>query len=179
MISRLPQRTVLAAALALAALLVAAAPLAAAASSAAPRRATAPPCKTSQLVIWISEAQGTAGSFFYKLNFTNLSEGTCTLRGYPKAHAVDLQGKRIGANATHERAKAKTVTLRGGERETESANLRIVDPGAFSPSECDPTVTAGIRVSPPGQSASKIVPFPSETCAEQPSQSAFGVGPVA
>jgi hypothetical protein len=179
MISSPPKRTVLAAALAVAALLVAVAPMASASSPASASRASAPPCKTSQLVIWISEPEGTAGSFFYNLNFTNLSEATCTLRGYPKAHAVDLRGKRIGANATHEPGKTKTLTLAGGERETETSTLRVVDPGAFSPSECRPEVSAGIRVSPPGQSASKIVPFPSETCAKQPSQSAFGIGPVA
>ena len=107
MISSPPKRTVLAAALAVAALLVAVAPMASASSPASASRASAPLCKTSQLVIWISEPEGTAGSFFYNLNFTNLSETTCTLRGYPKAHAVDLQGKRIGANATHEPARRR------------------------------------------------------------------------
>jgi hypothetical protein len=178
MIARLPKPALLVAALAAAALLVTAAPLATAAPASRPLAATAPACKTSQLVIWIFNGEGTAGSFYYQLNFTNLSDSTCTLRGYPKAFAVDLQGKRVGPNASHEAGKAKTVTLRGGESVTVASKLRLVDPGVFSPAECHPTVVAGIRVTPPGQSASKVVPFPSETCAREPSESAISVGPV-
>jgi hypothetical protein len=175
---RLSRGILVAAVFAALAPLVAAAPLATASPPATQSRAAAPPCKTSQLVIWISEGQGTAGSFFYELNFTNLSSSTCMLRGYPRAFAVDLGGKRVGPDASHEPGKQKTVTLRGGERVTATAKLRQVDPGAFSPAECHPTVVAGIRVTPPGQSASKVVPFPSETCAREPSESATGVGPI-
>lgn len=178
MIARLPKPALLAVALAAFAVLVAAAPLATAAPASRPLAATAPPCKTSQLVIWIFNGQGAAGSFYYELNFTNLSGSTCTMRGYPKAFGVDLQGKRVGLDFAHEQGKQKLVTLRGGGSETATATLRVVDPGAFSPAECHPTKIAGVRVVPPGQSASKVVPFPSETCAQEPTESAASVGPV-
>jgi hypothetical protein len=177
MLARVPKPAFLAAAFAAAALLVAAAPLASAAP-ATQSRATAPPCKTSQLVIWLFNGQGAAGSFFYELNFTNQGGSTCSMRGYPKAFGVDLQGKRVGLDFAHETGKQKLITLRGGGSETATAKLRLVDPGAFSPAECHPTKIAGIRVVPPGQSASKVVPFPSETCAQEPTESAASVGPV-
>jgi hypothetical protein len=178
MLARVPKPAFLGAAFAAAALLVAAAPLASAAPPAAQSRAAAPACKTSQLVIWLFNGQGTAGSFFYELNFTNLSNSTCTMRGYPKAFGVDLQGKRVGLDFADETGKQKLVTLPGGGSETATATLRLVDPGAFSSAECHPTKIAGIRVTPPGQSASKVVPFPSETCAREPTESAASVGPV-
>jgi hypothetical protein len=172
------KRTAVAVALAAAALLVAAAPLASAAPPATQSRAAAPACKTSQLVIWIFNGQGAAGSFYYELNFTNLGGSTCTMRGFPKVFGVDLQGKRVGLDFAHEPGKQKLVTLPGGGSETATATLRVVEAGNFSPAECHPTKIAGVRVVPPGQSASKVVPFPSETCAQEPTESAASVGPV-
>lgn len=173
---RLPKRTVLAVALATAALLVAAAPLATAAP-ATQLRAGVPACKSSNLVVWIlnGAGSGTAGSFYYKLEITNLTRQTCTLRGYPKAFPVGLSGKRVGPSASREPGKQRTVTL--GPRESAKATLRMADPGAFSPSECHAVLAAGLRVTAPGGTTSQFVPFPSETCSRQPTQSVISVGP--
>ena len=125
-----------------------------------------PQCKTSGLVIWSNNGAGggTAGSVFYKIRFTNLSGHACTLHGFPRVAAVDLAGKRIGAAAEHEAGqKLKTVKLANGG--TASSQLRIVNPGNFSPSACHPVTAAGLRVTPPGQSRSKLVPLPFATCA--------------
>ncbi len=151
--------------LALAALLTLAAfPLASPTASAV---AAGPPhCKTSGLVIWSNNGAGggTAGSVFYKIKLTNLSGHTCTLTGFPRVAAVNLAGRRIGASAQHEAGqKPKTVKLANGS--TASAQLRIVDASNFSPSACHPVTAAGLRVTPPGQSKSKLVPLPFATCA--------------
>jgi hypothetical protein len=143
---------------------IAALPLASPAASAP--AAGPPQCKTSGLVIWSNNGAGggTAGSVFYKIRFTNLSGHSCTLRGFPRVAAVDLAGKRIGAAAEHEAGpKPKTVKLSNGG--TASAQLRIVNAGNFSPSACHPVKAAGLRVTPPGQSRSKLVPLPFATCA--------------
>ena len=116
-------------------------------------------------MIWSNNGAGggTAGSVFYKIRFTNLSGHACTLRGFPRVAAVDLAGKRIGAAAEHEAGqKLKTVKLSNGG--TASAQLRIVNAGNFSPSACHPVTAAGLRVTPPGQSRSKLVPLPFATC---------------
>jgi hypothetical protein len=137
------------------------------ASTAASAVAAGPPlCRTSGLVIWSNNGAGggTAGSVFYKIRFTNLSGRTCSLSGFPKVAAIDLSGNRIGAPAQREAGqKPKSVQLADGA--TVSAQLRIVDAGNFSPAACRPGTAAGLRVTPPGQSGSKLVPLPFATCA--------------
>jgi hypothetical protein len=114
--------------------------------------------------MWLNaEGSGTAGSFYYKLEFVNFSGHTCTLAGYPGVSAVSLGGRRIGASAKREvTGRPRTVTLapEGGA----TAIVRVVDVGAL-PSSCHPTAAAGFRVYPPGETASKVVPYPFRTCA--------------
>lgn len=128
---------------------------------------SAPPCKTAGLDIWFEPeiGGGTAGSVFYRFQFTNFSHRRCTLRGYPKVFAANLAGHRFGSAASREETAAPhTVSLAPGA--SASALVRVVEAGNFSPSQCHPTMAAGFRVSPPGQSASRFVPFPFEACAK-------------
>lgn len=128
---------------------------------------SAPPCKTSGLDIWFEPeiGGGTAGSIFYRFQFTNFSKHNCTLRGYPKVFAANLAGHRFGSAASHEEpATPHTVSLAPGG--SASALVRVAEAGNFSPSDCHPVMAAGFRVSPPGQSASRFVPFPFEACAK-------------
>jgi hypothetical protein len=130
-------------------------------------RAAAPDarsCSTSGLVIWLKEPPGggTAGSVYYELEFTNLSARTCTLTGYPGVSAIDLHGGRLGAGASREVTnKPRSVRLASGA--SAGAVLRIVDAGALP--SCAPVAAAGFRVYPPGQTSSKVVPFPFQACA--------------
>lgn len=134
------------------------------APSANAHSAAAPRCRTAGLVMWLNpEGSGTAGSFYYKLEFVNLSGRTCTLAGYPGVSAVNLSGRRIGASAKREvTGRPRTVTLSPEGEAT--AIVRVVDVGAL-PSSCRPAAAAGFRVYPPGESASKMVPYPFRTCA--------------
>jgi Protein of unknown function (DUF4232) len=139
-------------------------------ATAAALAAATPSCATSGLVIWLSEVPGggTAGSIYYKLELTNLSGHTCTLLGYPGVSAVNLAGRQLGAGAMRETARRpRLVTLVSGtptlaNGTTASAVLRIIDAGV-EPS-CRPVTAAGLRVYPPGQSSSKMVPFPFQSC---------------
>jgi hypothetical protein len=152
-------------ALAGAALPALAATIAATASLATPGRVSATPrCSTSGLVIWLgTTGNGTAGSIYYNLYLTNLSRHTCTVRGYPGVSAVNLAGGRLGRAATRETIKKPSgVALAPGAAAT--AVLRIVDAGNFPASACRDVTAAGLRVYPPGQAASKLVPFPFKTC---------------
>jgi Protein of unknown function (DUF4232) len=172
-----PFRRMIVVAIACAASLAVALPLA---SAAGPRAvaSSSPPCKTSGLVVWSNNGAGggTAGSVYYKVRFTNLSGHTCTLTGYPKVSAVNLAGKPIGSPAQQEAGQVpKLVTLAKGA--TATVLLRVVDPGNFSPSVCHEATAAGLRVSPPGQSASKLIPLPFATCSRG-GQSTLSVGIV-
>jgi hypothetical protein len=126
--------------------------------------ASTPRCATSGLVTWLNnEENGTAGSFYYTLVLTNLSGHTCTLVGYPGVSAVNLVGHRLGSAALHDASqKPRVVTLASGAGAT--AVLRIVDVGDFSAAGCRPVTAAGLRVHPPGQTTSKVVPFPFQAC---------------
>jgi hypothetical protein len=126
--------------------------------------AGAPACATSGLVVWLdTTGNGTAGSVYYALEFTNLSGHSCTLAGYPGVSPVDLGGRQIGAAASRTPSQARrAVTLRAGAHA--EAALQIVDAGNYPRSACGPLTAAGLRVYPPNQRASKIVPFPFAAC---------------
>ncbi len=127
-------------------------------------RAAGPPkCATSGLVMWLnSEDSGTAGSFYYHLELANLSGRTCTLAGYPGVSAVNLDGRQIGSPAGREVTQKPRVVTLAPEAQT-TALIRVVDVGAL-PASCRPVAAAGFRVYPPGQTTSKVVPFPFRTC---------------
>lgn len=127
--------------------------------------AGAPKCATSALVMWLNaEGSGTAGSFYYKIEFANLSGRTCTLEGYPGVSAVNVRGARIGSPAGRERTQhPRLVTLAPEAHAT--AIVRVLDVGVLPAASCRVANAAGFRVYPPGQSTSKLVPFPFRTCA--------------
>jgi hypothetical protein len=147
-----------------AATLAAIAVLGALCSPASVAKVNASKCSTSRLVIWMSTTgNGTAGSTFYKLYFTNLSRRACSLKGYPGVSAVDLSGGRLGRAASRETFQTSAaVTLTRGA--TATAVLRIVDAANFTASACHEVTAAGLRVYPPGETRSKVVPFPFKTC---------------
>jgi len=126
--------------------------------------ATTPKCTTSGLVIWLgSGPSGTAGSTYYNLDFTNLSGHKCSLSGYPGISAVNLAGHQLGSAASRDTTGTPSlVTLAAGA--SAIAVLRIVDAGNFEISACGQTTAAGLRVYPPNQTASKVVPFPFPAC---------------
>ena len=131
------------------------------------RTAAVPACTTSGLVIWLNTmGNGAAGSIYYTLEFTNLSGHTCTLSGYPGVSAVDLSGHQLGSPGGRDSfSPAHTVTLAAsGAHQTATATLRIVEAGNFPSSACGMRTAAGIRVYPPNQTASRVVPFPFSAC---------------
>jgi uncharacterized protein DUF4232 len=124
----------------------------------------APACETSGLVVWLdTRANGTAGSAFYELRFTNLSGHACTLVGYPDVSAIGLNGRRLGSEAARN-SHSPTRAVRLGIGGLASALLQITDVGNFPRSACRPTTAAGLRVYPPNQTGSKVIPFPFSAC---------------
>ena len=126
-----------------------------------------PRCATRGLVVWLdTQGNGAAGSIYYTLELTNLSGHTCTLRGFPGVSAVNLTGKGLGTAAARDHTTTATkVTLAKGQSAT--AVLRIVQVGVFTPSTCNKVTAAGLRVYPPNQEKSKIIPFPFAACSHK------------
>lgn len=139
------------------------------AASGAATAAGTPACSSNGLAVWLdTNSSGAAGSSFFSLMFTNESGRRCTLTGYPGVSAVNLNGKQIGAAATHNAGlKKKTITLNNGA--SAMAELRVAEAGNFPPSTCKPTMSGGFRVYPPNQKAAKYAPYAFMTCANKSS----------
>jgi hypothetical protein len=86
----------------------------AAATSQQPQAAArAPACTAADLEVWVAadQSNGAAGTIFYPLEFTNISNHTCTLLGHPGVSAVDSLGHQLGSPATWVKGAAHTVQL--------------------------------------------------------------------
>jgi Domain of unknown function (DUF4232) len=135
-------------------------------------------CPTSDLVaVAHVPGNGAAGSVQYKIELTNLSGSTCTVSGYPKVSAVDLEGRSIGAAATRMPGqKVKTVKL--AQAASATVAVQIVEALNYPTNKCKPTWAAGLRISLPGSSGSTIASLPFEACALS-SAEILSVGPLA
>ena len=126
----------------------------------------APPCQSSGIDDWLdTNGNGTAGTIFYHLEFTNLSGHACTLQGFPFVFAVNLAGHQIGNRAVLNHAfPANSVTVGSGA--TIHAVLGIVATGNYPPSACKPVTAAGLEVfAPTGiNEVGRTVPFPFSAC---------------
>lgn len=157
------------------------APTIALASAGSPARpavsGAAPLCQTPGLVIWLdTNGNGAAGTVFFNLHFTNLSGHACTLNGFPFLFAVNLTGHQVGPRATFHRPRPHLVTVGNGK--TATAVIGIEDTGHFPRSACRPVTAAGLRVFPPNQTRSKLVPFPFSTCSRPRGPASLKVGAV-
>jgi hypothetical protein len=177
--TRFPGRLTGVAALACAAALAPTAALAGPASPAARAAAAVTPgCATSGLVVWMNtQGDGAAGSIYYTLKFTNLSGYACTLRGYPGVSAVSLSGRQLGSPAHWGTSPATAVRLASGATAYAVLQYSDVVTSGSGPRPCDAVTAAGLRVYPPDQTASKIVPFPLKACTRS-GLVYLGVGPV-
>ncbi|WNM33717.1 DUF4232 domain-containing protein [Streptomyces sp. Li-HN-5-11] len=122
-------------------------------------------CPTRYLHAKLGVTQGTAGSVYQVIDFTNISRTTCTLYGYP---GVSLAGgspvRQIGPAATRNTAAPRAlVTLAPGA--TGNALLRITDAGNYPTAQCHPTATQYLQVYPPGQTTPIYAPYNSTACA--------------
>jgi hypothetical protein len=144
--------------------------LAVAAGSIAHAAGGTPACATGGLVAWLdTNGDSAAGSTYFKLKLTNLSGRRCAFRGYPGVSAVDLAGRQLGSAAgRNAHTRASTVSLAPGR--TAAAVLQVAHIGVYPTADCRPVTAAGLRVYPPNQKASKVVPIPFRVCSR--------VGPV-
>jgi hypothetical protein len=140
-------------------------PVATLVAASTPAGAVAPQCTTAGLVVWLdTEGNGTAGSVYFDLEFTNLSGKTCTVYAYAGVSAVNLAGHQLGSAASRSGGPKPVITLANGD--TATAHLQIVDTGVYSNSQCNQVHAAGLRVYPPNQTASKVIPYPFLACSK-------------
>jgi hypothetical protein len=110
-------------------------------------------------------AQGTAGSIYQVIYFTNRSNAPCTLYGYPGVSlaAGSSTVNQVGAAASRTTATAAAqVTLNAGQ--SANATLRIVEAGNYPSARCKPTATTFLQIFPPGQTTPIYLAYKSTGC---------------
>ena len=148
------------------------APAASPSASSLPPAVVSAACATSALKVSQGLGQGYAGGVYENIVFTNTSSASCTLYGYPGVSLVSGPPyAQIGLAAKRDTtAPVKLITLAPGA--AANALLQIVDALNFPTATCAPAKATAIRVYPPNQTASVIIPSTSEGCA-QPVQTLF------
>ena len=141
-------------------------------------------CATSVLRVTVATAQAgvAAGSTYYPINFTNTSQASCTLFGYPGVSFVAAASGsgQVGKPASRNAASTpRLVTLAAGG--TAHAVFQVADAGNYPSPACNPVTAHWLRVFPPNQTAPAIIGFTSQVCSTTGHQQAggqLGVTPV-
>jgi len=134
--------------------------------AASPAPAGPAPCPTRSLRVKLGVSQGTAGSVYTTIDFTNISNVTCTLYGYPgvslqTARPVHQIGKPAKENPTTPR---QLVTLQ--PQTTGNALLQIVDAGNYPASTCGPVTAHYLQVYPPNQTTPAYIKYKTQACSK-------------
>ena len=132
-------------------------------ASAAP--AAVPECASASLAVWISPdlGNGAAGTIYYPLDFTNISNHTCYLIGWPGVSATNANGKQLGSAAARDtNAPSQIVNVPSGG--TAHAVLRYEDVQIDSSAGCSQTAAAFLKVYPPDQASGRRAFFSLPVC---------------
>jgi hypothetical protein len=123
-------------------------------------------CTAGDLGAWVAVTQGngTAGSSYWPLQFTNLSRHSCAMRGFPGVSAVNRSGHQLGSPAGRDHViPVRTVILAPGA--TAHAILRYGDVTISTAPGCHPTFSAyELRIYPPNQYRATYAAFDFEVC---------------
>ena len=138
-------------------------------------------CSTSGLEAWLglggagAASPGTAsppdasspGKTFYTLEFTNVSDRTCSLYGYPEVSAYrdsPMAGGPIGGAAMRDTSvRPKPVMLQPGA--TAHAVLRVTS--ATQPAGCAEVTAGELRITLPRQARPSLVPAHIPVCTQR------------
>jgi hypothetical protein len=121
-------------------------------------------CKASEMTLSLGRGNQTAGTSYKSLVFTNKSTHTCSLGGFPGvSYVAGANGHQVGAPAVEEGARGAGVTMAPGQ--SASADIGFVQVHNYDPSACKPTAVRGLRVYPPGDTASMFVATDGTGCA--------------
>lgn len=110
---------------------------------------TSGPCAASGLRAWLGLAgNGASSGTMVTLEFTNVSERTCSLYGYPQVSAYagsPASGSQIGSAAVRDTSvRPRPVTLTPGA--TAHSVLRLAGPRSFQPTACGQVTAPELRV---------------------------------
>jgi hypothetical protein len=126
----------------------------------------AAPCPSRYLAVKAGIAQGTAGSVYQVIDFTNISKVTCSIDGYP---GVSLAGgtpvTQIGLAATRSTVTpAKLVILKPGA--VANALLQITDALNYPTATCGPVKADYLIIYPPNQTTPIPLAYTATACSK-------------
>jgi Protein of unknown function (DUF4232) len=128
-------------------------------------------CPTSQLTAALGGSDAGAGNLYRYLVLTNNGSTPCALEGFPGLSLLDDQGTQLGAAATFDHSFSYArVVLRPGA--SASDTIHTLNAGATS---CTGTSNS-LRIYPPGNRASLVIPGQVMLCGGQLSVSPFTSG---
>ena len=121
-------------------------------------------CTVGDLTVTLGASEGTAGTMYRALVFTNSGGRTCVIQGFPGVSFVaGDDGHQVGEAAIRTGAKGPAVILKPGATATAPVGFRNIT--AFDPAVCEPTDVRGLRVYPPHERKAEFVPFDTRGCA--------------
>jgi hypothetical protein len=100
------------------------------------------------------------GNIYTTLVLRNAGHVACLVQGYPGVSLVDRHGRQIGRAARRVAAPTKPIILKPGG--TASTVIRTLNPGVGTTNCLAPS--AAVRVYPPDQRASLLVPVRLSEC---------------
>ena len=164
------RRLIAVAVAAVAGLAISSAAYAATSSPTAPAAAAIPQCAAAfgqdgNVSAWVpaNQGNGTAGTTYYPLEFTNISGHACSLLGYPGVSAISGTGQQLGSPAGWgSLSGARRAVLAPGA--TAHTILAIHDVYAYTKRACDPADTVELRIYPPDQRLATYAAFDFEAC---------------
>lgn len=125
-------------------------------------------CTTAELKGTLGPGEGAAGSVMQTLILTNVGSRTCSLRGFPGVSYVGGDGgTQVGPSAAMSGPRGADVRL--GVGGSAGAPMKLVNVGNYDPEECKPVPVRGLRVYPPGDTASLFVAREGTGCSATPS----------
>ncbi|OLF19147.1 DUF4232 domain-containing protein [Actinophytocola xanthii] len=136
-----------------------------------------PQCGVRDVDVALGDSEGTAGTRYHALVFTNNGRRTCTVQGFPGVSFVaGDDGHQVGAPAASVGTAGPAVTL--APRGTAAAPLGVVNPDNFDPADCLVVPVRGLRVYPPNERKAEFLPWATRACSGPIPESQLKIGTV-
>ncbi|MGO1380795.1 DUF4232 domain-containing protein [Corynebacterium sp. AOP36-E1-14] len=134
-------------------------------------------CTTGDLDVTAGQSQGAAGSILLDVEFTNTSDGSCTLAGFPGVTLVDEAGEPVGAPAEREEnVPSSVVELAAGSTATSALSIGRAE--NYDETACGPTPAGGLQVIVPEEEQTTVLAVPDLTACTADDVTLLSVQPL-
>lgn len=121
------------------------------------------PCTDDQITVNVVYDGSGMSKSHYRVEMTNTSQRSCTLRGFPGVDHEDEHGIALGAPAARaEGDTRRSVEMAPGDRA--AAPLTITSAGVFDPAACRPGIAPTLTVYIPGGFEARQVALRHDAC---------------